>query len=120
MGLQPGKPTNDPINHLAWGKQSAKGTEATTFRFMKHLDGTGFQVERDIQREREGGDGQEVGLSYVSLVKADGAMQSNARGNYQGRSNAAVLGADGVASAAVASLAHHTSYPAASLPYFTI
>lgn len=119
MGLQPGKPTNDPINYFAFGKQTAKGAEASTFHFMKHLDGTGFVVDRDIQREREGGDGQEVGFSYVSLVKADGAAQSNMRAGFTARVNAGVLGADVVSSAAIPSLARHTSFPAASLPYYT-
>lgn len=120
MGLQPGKATNDPLSYIAWGKQAAKGTEAATFHFVKHTDNNGFTVDRDNQREKEGGDGQETGFSYVSLVKADGGMGGNARAEFLARSNAAVLGGELVASAAVPSLARHTAFPAASLPYFTI
>lgn len=119
MGLSPGRATNDPTAYFAFGKQSAKGTEASTFYFAKHGQGTGLEVERDIQREREGGDGQEVGFSYVKLVKADGALQGNARAGLTARLSAAALGQDTVGSAAVASLARHTSFPGASLPYFT-
>lgn len=119
MGVQPGKPTNDPVNYFAMGKQSAKGTVASAFYFLKHLDGSGFEVEKEIQREREGGDGQEVGLTYVSMVKADGAMMSNARPNMVARLYGAGLGGVAQSSAAVASLARFTFFPVASLPYFT-
>src|SRR4051812_6356425 len=120
MGVQPGKATNDPLSYIAWGKQAAKGTEAATFHFVKHTDSNGFTVDRDYQREREGGDGQEVGFTYVSMVKADGGLGGNARAEFTARTNAAVLGADTVGSAAVPSLARHTAAMAASLPYFTI
>lgn len=120
MGQQPGKASNDPLSYFAFAKQSAKGTEGSTFYFMKHLDGTGFEVDVDVQTEREGGDGQEIGFRYVSMVKADGALNANDRGALSGRVWAAVLGQDSIASAAVASLAKHTAVPAASLPYFTM
>src|SRR4051812_6876780 len=107
MGLRPGKATNDPSSYIAWGRQVAKGTEATTFDFLKYLDGNGFTVEKDVQREREGGDGQEVGLTYVSMVKSDGQLSANARGGFAARIFAAVLGSDVVGSAAVPSLARH-------------
>lgn len=119
MGAAPGKPTNDPVNYFAFGFQSAKGTPASTFHFLKHLDGSGFEVEKEIQREREGGDNQEVGLTYVSMVKADGNVNVNSRPNVAARLFAAVLGADSVGTAAVASVARHTIVPAASLPYLT-
>jgi hypothetical protein len=64
---------------------SRRGFEASTFHVPKQPDGTGFQVDCDIQREREDSDGQKVGFSYLSLVKADGALNANARGNFVGR-----------------------------------
>ncbi len=118
MGVQPGKATNDPNAYLAFAKQSAKGTEGATFHFVKQLDGSAFEVDRDIQREREGGDGQEVGFTYVSMVKADGDLNANARPRVTGRVFAAVIGAD-TSGSGVASLARHTTALSASLPYFT-
>lgn len=120
MGVQPGKATNDPQSYIAWGKQTAKATEAGTFHFLKYLDGNGFTVEKTINREREGGDGQEIGLSYVSMVKADGQLSANSRGEFAARISGAVLGSDTVGTAAVASLARHTSGLVASQPYFTV
>jgi hypothetical protein len=120
MGVQPGKATNDPQSYIAWGKQTAKGSEASTFHFLKYLDGNGFTVEKTIQREREGGDGQEVGLTYVSMVKADGTLSANARGEFAARIAAAALGSDTVGSAAVPSLARHTAALVASQPYYTV
>lgn len=120
MGAQPGKATNDPSGYLAFGKQSAKGTEASTFVFPKQLDGSAFEVEFDVQSEREGGDGQEVGLRYKSLVKGDGNLVVNARPIAAARVFAAVLGNDAIATAAFPSLARHTANPVASMPYFTV
>jgi hypothetical protein len=120
MGLQPGKATNDPSGYFALAKQAAKGTEGTTFSFTKQLDGSAFEVEKEVQREREGGDGQEVGLSYVSLVKADGGLVVNDRPNIAGLLWAAVLGSDSIASAGSPSMARHTAAPVASLPYYTV
>lgn len=118
MGL-PGRPTNDPTDYFAWGKQSAKDTDATTFQFPKHLDGSGFDVADEYDRIREGGDGQEVGLSYRTLVKADPQLNALCRPNVAARLWAAVLGSDAVASAAVPSLAQHTAALVGSTPYFT-
>src|SRR3954471_11657872 len=120
MGLQPGKATNDPSGYFALAKQPAKGTEGSTFFFTKQLDGSAFEVEKEVQREREGGDGQEVGLSYVSMVKADGGLVVNDRPNISALLWAAVLGQDSISSGANPSMARHTAGPVASLPYYTI
>jgi hypothetical protein len=117
--MPPGFPTNDPSNYLAFGKQSAIDTDATTWHFFKHLDGSGFEVETEIDRVREGGDGQFVALTYKTMVKADGNVAALARSNTVGRLWAAVLGSDSTGSAAVPSLARHTAAPVASLAYFT-
>lgn len=114
----PGRPTNEPSNYLALGVQSAKDAEATNFRFFRQLDGSGFTVDPDATSEREGGDGQEVGLRYKTLVKSDGAVNANARPDAFAQLLTAVLGQDSVAS--IAALLHdHTITPAASLPYYT-
>lgn len=111
------KPTNDPSNYLAMGVQSAKDTAASTFFFFKHLEGSGFEVETEVQSEREGGDGQEIGLRYISKITADGGVNSNARPGVLGRLHAWAAGQDTVASHAVG--ADHTAFPAASQPYLT-
>lgn len=118
--MPPGFPTNDPNNYLAMAKQSALDTDGTTFHFFKHLDGSGFDVEEDTDRVREGGDGQEVALTYRTMVKGDGNIVALNRSNTAGRLWAAVLGGDSIATAGVASLARHTSFPQSSLPYFTV
>lgn len=115
----PGRPTNEPGNYFAIGRQTAKDTEATTFHFIKHLDGTGFDVDPDIQTEREGGDGQEASLRYRSFIKADGQYAVNARPGIAGRSFAYCLGGDSYASIA-ASYGTHDISPVASIPYTTV
>lgn len=118
--MPPGFPTNDPNNYIAMGKQAALDTDATTFHFFKHLDGSGFDVDPDIERVREGGDGQFVALSYKTMVKADGQVVAFDRPNTGARLWHGVLGGDSIASAAVPSLARHTAFPVASLPYYTL
>lgn len=115
----PGRPTNESTNYFAIGVQSAKDTEATTFHFFKHLDGSGFDTEFEVQSEHEGGDGQEVGLRYKTMHKADGAVNINARPGGAGRILAWCLGADTVASNAAGQT--HTLTPnQASMPYLTV
>lgn len=120
-----GRATNEPSNYFAVGKQSAKDTEATTFHFIKHLDGTGFEIEEGIQSEREGGDGQEVGLRYKESIAADGQFIVNARAEIAARAAAYALGADAVTAptltATVASgvAQEHLLTPTSTLPYLT-
>lgn len=89
-----GRATNEAANYFAIGKQSAKDSEATTFLFLRHLDGTGLELDTQIQTEREGGDGQEVGLVYKSAISMDGAAVANARPEYAARVLAYILGAN--------------------------
>ena len=91
----PGRPTNEADNYFAIGKQTAKGTEATTFYFLKHLDGTGLELEESVSSEHEGGDAQEVGLRYKDAISMDGAAMVNARPEIAARLFAYALGADG-------------------------
>lgn len=72
--------SNRPTDYFALGVQTGVGTEATTYRFPKHLTGSGFDMVPDVADEREGGGGQEVALSYKKMIKADGNVLINARG----------------------------------------
>lgn len=118
MGL-PGRPTNDPNDYFAFGFQVAKDTEIAPTVFPKHLDGSGWENDPDSERVKEGGDGQETALSYKTLVKADPTLSVLARPKILAQLMAAVSGDDNIASAAVASLARHTSTLVGSLPYLT-
>jgi hypothetical protein len=121
-----GRSTNEPSNYYALGKQSAKGTEASTFTFLRHLDGTGFEVTEEVESVREGGDGQEVGLRYKTAVAADGAAVANARPEIAARLFAWVLGADtagapaGVGTSASGVANEHLATPTSTLPYVTV
>src|ERR1043166_1259821 len=113
----PGRPTNECPNYFALGKQAAKDTEASTFHFFKHLDGSGFEFNEQEQAEREGGDCMEVGLRYKTLIAADGAVNINARPGGAGRIMAWTLGQDTVASNAAGQ--DHTLAPVGSIPHLT-
>lgn len=118
-----GRPTNEPSNYIALGKQASKDSEASTFYFFKHLDGSGFEVESQTEAVREGGDGQEVGFVHKTAINADGAIVANARPEAAGRLLAAVLGADSVAAASgnASGIAQvHTIVPTSQLPYLTV
>lgn len=116
-----GRPTNEAQNYFALGKQSAQGTEASTFFFLKHLDGTGLDLEETIESEHEGGDAQEVGLRYKSALAMDGDAITNARPEVSARFFSWTLGADAVAAGTgtATALQIHTSTPTTSLPYLT-
>lgn len=122
----PGRPTNEPSNYWAFGFQSAVNVDATTFTFIKHLDGTGNEVEEEVQTEREGGDGQEIGLAYKTAINMDGQAVLNARPEAGHRLAVAVLGADSVSAplshATVASgvANQHTAVPTSAPRYLTI
>lgn len=119
----PGRPTNEPSNYFAVGKQSAKDTEASTFYFFRHLDGTGLELDEQTDSVREGGDGQEVGFVHKTAISMDGDAVANARPERAARAAAYTLGADAVsqgsgAASAVAQI--HTSTPTSSIPYLTV
>lgn len=109
----PGRATNDVDNYFAIGKQSAKDTEASSFYFLKHLDGTGLELDHQTQSEREGGDGQEVGLRYKTSITMDGDAVANARPEIAARLFAYALGADSVSggSGAATAMQIHTAVP---------
>ncbi|MGH9380885.1 MAG: phage tail tube protein [Thermoanaerobaculia bacterium] len=112
----PGRPTNEADNYFAFGKQTAKDTEATTFYFVKHLDGTGIDFDTSVESEREGGDAQEVGLRYKSAIAMDGQAVANARPEVAARLFAYALGADAPTAPAGATVTHtndHIAIPTA-------
>lgn len=118
----PGRPTNEPSNYFALGKQAAKDEEATTFFFFRHLDGTGLELDEQTEAVREGGDGQEVGFVHKTAISMDGDVVANARPERAARGAAWTLGADSVSTplAAASGVAQiHISTPTSTLPYLT-
>lgn len=123
-----GRATNEPTNYFAFGFQADQTTEATAFQFLRHLDGTGADIDEQIESVREGGDGQEVGLRYKTAITWDGSMVTNERPEVGARLWAAALGADsptlaalpGAASAASGVANNHLATPTSSLPYLTV
>lgn len=121
----PGRATNEPSNYYALGLQPAKGTEASTFLFLRHLDGTGFEIAENLESVREGGDGQEVGLRYKTDISADGPAVANARPEMAARLLAWTLGVDtptspqNLATVASGIANEHWLTPAATVPYLT-
>lgn len=118
----PAHSTNQPGDYIAIGIQPAKDTEASTFYFLKHLSGSGLEIEPDTERVYEGGDGQEVGFTYRKLVKADGAQVAYARSEWAAIAGALALGRDQatVINASQGPLVDHFLTPQASVPYATV
>lgn len=120
----PGRVTNDPSNYLAIGLQPAKDTDATTFYFLKHLDGSGFDVKVDESSERVGGSGREIGLRYRTKVTADGQYIAYAQSDFAGRVLYAALGSDAVTAGpsnpSLALYNHQINSGASLLPYQTL
>lgn len=118
----PGRPTNEPSNYFAIGKQAAKGEEATTFFFTKHLDGTGLELDSQTEAVREGGDGQEVGFVHKTAISFDGDLVHNARPEAAARGAAYTLGVDSVAAGTgeATTLQIHTAVPTSTIPYITV
>ncbi len=122
-----GRATNEPTNYFAFGFQTAKDTEATTFQFLRHLDGTGFDIDETVESVHEGGDGQEIGLRYKTAISANGQMVLNARPEIGHRIAVAALGADtatapqGIGTTTASGLCNqHTAVPTSAMPYLTV
>ena len=119
--------TNQPSDYFAMGIQPAKDVEATTFTFLRHLDGTAIEIDEDITTEREGGDGQEAGLRYKTMVKSDGQANVNARGQaglvafsgVQGRTATVIQGATSTPELPLG-MQRHRFVPNPTLPFFTV
>ena len=121
-----GRSTNEPQNYIAFGVQADQTTEATTFNFLRHLDGSGAEIDEQVESVREGGDGQEVGLRYKTAITFDGSMVCNARPEISARMAALAFGADtagalpGSASVASGIANQHIAVPTATLKYATV
>jgi hypothetical protein len=118
----PGRGSNESSNYFAVGKQTEKGAEATTFYFLRHLDGTALELDEQTEAVREGGDGQEVGFVHKTAVSLDGEMIHNARPEGAARGAAWTLGVDTVAagSGGATPLQVHTAVPTSTIPYVTV
>lgn len=110
--------SNDPADYLAIGKQSARGTEATTFKFVKYLTG-GVNIAQAAQTIFEGGDGQDPGLVYKSTVKPDGNFDAYGRVDTWNYLTAWAMGS-GIAVASTAAVASHCYVPNSTVPLLTI
>lgn len=117
----PALPSNEADNYIAVGRQSAKGVAPTEWTFLRHGGDSGYQPEFEVQREREGGHGQEAGLTYKSLVRPDGSLNTNAYPNITGLLLTGALGADAAVLVGTnPDLADHTITPVDQLPYYAI
>lgn len=96
MALPSGRVTNDPNNYFAISQQSAKDVDGTVWYFLKHLNGTGFDVAVEQSSERVGGSGREVGLRYRTKVTADGSFIAYAQPDFVGRISTLALFQDTV------------------------
>lgn len=113
--------SSDPRNYLAVGQQPARGTEATTFTFVKYNAESGFEVEQEFEVEPEAGDGQNDGLAYKTFVKADPQAVGNLRPDIFTKLSAWVLGSQiAPPSVGAAAVATHVFTPNATVPYLTI
>lgn len=120
MSLPAGRVTNDATNYVAIGIQPGKDVDATTFYFLKHLDGSGFDVDVSNSSERVGGSGREVGLRYRTKVTSDGTYVAYAQPDFAGRVLTAALGSDTVTASAGGFYTHQIGSGASQLPYQTI
>lgn len=113
--------SSDPANYFAVGQQSARGTEASSFKFWKYGEGTGFEIDSDHESEFEGGDGQAQGLHYKTAIKADPQLTGNARPDFFTHVSAFVMGSQiAPPSVGATDLASHVFVPNATVPYLTV
>jgi hypothetical protein len=109
----------DPRNYLAIGRQADATTEATSFKFLKYLGDSGFDVGITAESVFEGGDGQDQGLHYRSQTRPDGSFDVYVRPDAFAFLSAYVLGS-GVTPASTAAIASHLYTPNATMPYLTV
>jgi hypothetical protein len=114
------RPTNEPSNYIAFAKQANKDTEGSTFYFLKHLDGSGFDTTPAVQNVREGGSGQDIGFNYKQSEKTSGQLIGYSRPEYTGRSLQGLLGADAASAVASGVFNYHRQAPTSVLSYFTV
>lgn len=118
----PARATNEPSNYFALGKQSAKDTDASTFIFFKHLDGSGLELDQQTETVREGGDGQEAGFHHKTAISMDGDLVAYDRPIAGAALAGWALGAQAVAAptgSASGAAQLVTAVPTSSQPYLT-
>ena len=118
----PGRATNEPSNYFALGKQSAKDSDASSFIFFKHLDGTGLELDQQTETVREGGDGQEAGFHHKTAISMDGDIVVYDRSLAGAALTSWTLGANSVAvgtGAGTGITQIVTAVPTSSQPYLT-
>jgi len=108
--------SNAAADYVAIGPQSAVGTPQETtsaYLFSRWLDGTtGVEHEREQTTEREGGDGQDLGLVYVEHHTGKGNLVAYARPEMLAKILGWAFGAGTVTSAASTWPYTHELYPA--------
>lgn len=108
--------SNANVDYVAIGAQSAAGTAQETtasFLFARWLDGTdGVTHDRSQQTEREGGDGQDLGLAYIEHHTGKGNLVGYARPEFLAKVLGWALGAGSMTSAASTWPYTHELYPA--------
>lgn len=113
--------SNDPRNYLAFAKQTAADTEASTgFKFLRYIGDGGFNVDLQTQSIYTGGDGQDQGLHYLQEVSPDGSFDTFAWPDQFTYLSAWALGS-GVTPPSVAdtNVASHIYTPNATVPFLT-
>lgn len=125
MSLPSGRVSNDPSNYLAIGLQTGKDVEATTFYYLRHLDGSGFDVDVQVEDDRVGGSGREIALRYRTKVTSDGQYVAYAQSDFCGRVLYAALGSPDIVTAGPSNSAlqlynHKLNSGSSQLPYQTV
>lgn len=115
--------SNAAADYVAIGPQSAVGTPQDTtsaYLFSRWLDGTsGVEHEREQTTEREGGDGQDMGLVFVEHHTGKGNLVAYARPEITAKILGWALGAGSMTSAASTWPYTHELYPAVEARYVT-
>jgi hypothetical protein len=117
-----GRATNEPSNYFALAKQSDKDVDGDTFIFFRHLEGTGLELDQQVESVREGGSGQEVGFHHKTAISMDGDLVAYERPVAGAALAAWTLGAHSEAAgtgAASAVTQISTAVPTSSQPYLT-
>lgn len=88
--------SNRVDSYIAVGSQTQATVPATTYQFTRWLDGAGITHDRVVTVEREGGDGQDLNISYVEHHFANANVVEYARPDTLLRKLAYVFGQSSV------------------------
>lgn len=89
-------PASSSNSYFAVGKQPAKGTPATTWKYGRYLSGADIEQEQKAVYEREGGDGLFVARGYKEAHEATAKLPVYARPDIAAALLAWHMGADTV------------------------